>query len=71
MTTKEHLKQHDREIAAIRKLILTGMKMLVRNEAVVKRLGESQEKTEATLRRLIESLGRGASNGHNGGKKAK
>jgi len=28
MTAKEHLKLHDREIAAIRKLLLEGMKMV-------------------------------------------
>jgi hypothetical protein len=27
-----HLTKHDREIAAIRKLILTGMKMIVKND---------------------------------------
>jgi len=28
MTSKEHLSKHDREIAAIRKLILLGMKLI-------------------------------------------
>ena len=28
MTAKEHLSRHDREIAAIRKLLLDGMKMV-------------------------------------------
>lgn len=56
MTYKEQLKlheakiaQHDKEIAAIRKLIRVGMKMLVKNEEL--------------LNELIKSL-KGASNGH-------
>jgi len=32
MTTKERLDRHDREIAAIRKLLQTGMRMLVKAE---------------------------------------
>jgi len=56
MTTKERLDQHDREIAAIRKLVLTGMKMLVRLEA-------SQQKTDTQLQALIRSL-KGGTNGH-------
>ena len=49
--------QHDREIAAIRKLILQGMKMLVENEAHIKALS-------ATVDRFIRSLERGGPNGH-------
>ena len=56
VTIKQRLEQHDREIAAIRKLVLTGMKMLVRLEA-------SQRKTDAMLQDLIRSL-KGGENGH-------
>jgi len=63
---------HDREIAAIRKLVLTGMKMLVQLEASHKRLEASltkleasQKETDRMLKDLIRSLGRGGSgNGH-------
>ena len=51
--------QHDREIAAIRKLILTGMRM-------INSLAASQRKTDRMLQDLISSLrgGAGGSNGH-------
>jgi hypothetical protein len=69
--------QHDREIAAIRRLILQGMKMINRTEAGLLRLegqqeetrkdlrelAASQRKTEAMLQALIRSLERGR-NGH-------
>ena len=45
MTLKERVDQHDREIAAIRKLILQGMKM-------INSLAASQKRTEAKLDRL-------------------
>jgi hypothetical protein len=50
--------QHDREIAAIRKLILRGMKMLVENERQIKEANK-------TLDRFIRSLERGG-NGKGG-----
>jgi len=56
LTTKEHLARHDREIAAIRKLILTGMKM-------INALTASQRETDKQLQALIRSMQRG-SNGH-------
>jgi len=52
----ERVNQHDRGIAAIRKLVLTGMKMLVRLE-------KAQERTEKTLERFIRSLEPGSGNG--------
>jgi hypothetical protein len=77
MTTKEHLARHDkhdREIAAIRKLVLTGMKMLVRIEAAQKRtdaslkeLAAAQKATEASLKAFIDTM-RGGGNGHAKGK---
>ena len=63
MSTKEHLARHDREIAAIRKLILTGMKMLNTLTASQQRLSDSQRETDKQLQALIRSLQRGT-NGH-------
>jgi hypothetical protein len=73
---KERIDEHDREIAAIRKLLLTGMKMLVRLEQSQKRLEAAQTRLEASLKEtdrmlkdLIRSLGRnGGGNGHRGAK---
>jgi len=48
--------QHDREIAAIRKLILHGMK-------IINSLAASQRKTDAQLQAFIRSMERGR-NGH-------
>jgi hypothetical protein len=69
-TTKEHLEKHDREIAAIRKLVLAGMKLVVEVQREQKEFGKkmrelqaSQKKTEAMLQDLIRSL-KGGSNGH-------
>ena len=59
-----HVAQHDREIAAIRKLILQGMKMLVENRAEIKALAVAQRATDKNLDRFIRSLERGGSNGH-------
>jgi hypothetical protein len=63
--------QHDREIAAIRKLILQGMKMLVENGTQIKALAAAQRATDkkldvltATVDRFIRSLERGGGNGH-------
>ena len=69
---KERIDEHDREIAAIRKLLLTGMKMLVRLEQSQKKLEAAQTRLEASLKEtdrmlkeLIRSLGRsGGGNGH-------
>ena len=47
---------HDREIAAIRKLVVEGMKMLVENERQIRQ-------TNKTLDRFIRSLERGGGNG--------
>ena len=59
---KERVDRHDREIAAIRKLLLTGMKMLAKHDKNLLRLEESQRETDRQLQALIRSL-RG-SNGH-------
>jgi len=70
LTTQEHLSKHDREIAAIRKLILTGMKMLTELTAAQKELTAAQKKTDEQLRKtdaqlqtFIRSLQQGG-NGH-------
>ena len=52
MTTKEHLSKHDREIAAIRKLILTGMQMLNRNQHQINQLIAEGRRTDQRLKRL-------------------
>jgi Xaa-Pro aminopeptidase len=62
-TLKERVDKHDREIAAIRKLIHTGMKMLVKLEEEVRELAASQRETDRQLQAFIRSLRRG-SNGH-------
>jgi len=70
MPVKEHLTKDDREIAAIRKLLFTGMKML--NEvserrremkAELRELAASQRETDRQLQILVRSLQRGG-NGH-------
>ena len=74
MTTKEHLAKHDREIAAIRKLVQEGMRMVheyhqetrayVReSRKEMKELRAAQKATEASLKAFIDTM-RGAGNGH-------
>jgi hypothetical protein len=67
VTTKEHLSKHDREIAAIRKLILLGMKLinLQQQESLkfrkdLRELQQAQKRTDSALRNFIESR----TNGH-------
>jgi len=69
-TFKERIDRHDREIAAIRKLLQTGMKMLVRNEEEIRKLtadlretarllketDRQQKETDRRLERFIRSL---------------
>ncbi|MBV9504869.1 MAG: hypothetical protein JO323_07675 [Acidobacteriia bacterium] len=62
MTTKEHRSKHHRKIAAIRKLIVTGMRMMGRNREQIrenqkqmKELVAAQKLTAAALRTLIET----------------
>ena len=50
-TFKQRRNQHDREMAAIRKLVRTGMNMLAQ-------LDKAQRRTERTLERFIRSLER-------------
>jgi hypothetical protein len=55
--------EHDRQIAAIRKLIVTGMKMIVHSQTQIKALAASQRETDRMLKGLIRSQERGR-NGH-------
>ena len=66
--------EHDRQIAAIRKLILQGMKMINALTEAQRKTAEAQRKTDAQLRRtdarfeaFIRSLQQGP-NGHNKGR---
>lgn len=77
MALTEKVDKHDREIAAIRKLIHTGMKMFVKLEEAqitlqqeqiafrkqLRELRASQRETDRQLQAFIRSLRRG-SNGH-------
>ena len=70
-TVEERLSQHDKEIAAIRKLVLTGMKMFVRLEGQqvafredMRKLEATQRVTEQKLQGLIQSLTRSGNGKH-------
>jgi len=69
MTVKQRLDQHDRQIAAIRKLMTVGMRMLNRvelqidqNQKQIRDLIAAQRRTDATLRQFLDGMKRG--NGH-------
>jgi len=73
-TLKERVDRHHREIAAIRKLVVTGMKMLVANEKQIRdnsrlihELQVQQRETSRELQAFIRSLRRGG-NGHTRGR---
>ena len=57
---------HDREVAAIRKLFIQGAKILVKLEQRQVEAEQRQARTEKALNRLIHSMERGGTNGHNG-----
>jgi len=63
MTAKDRPDKHDREIAAIRKLILTGMKMINQLAASQKETDRQPKETDRQLQAFIQSMRRG-SNGH-------
>lgn len=70
MTLKERVDRHDREIAAIRKLTLTGMKMLNRTNERLDRLVTARRETDrqlkslcADVQALVNTVRRGT-NGH-------
>jgi hypothetical protein len=74
---KERIDRHDREIAAIRKLIHAGMKMIVKHDENFLRLEEeqlafrkemrelrtAQRETERLIQAFVRSMERGG-NGH-------
>ncbi len=63
-TIEARVTQHDREIAAIRKLILAGMKMLNQTQVEVKKVAVAQQVTEKKLQALIDTLRAAGTNGH-------
>jgi septal ring factor EnvC (AmiA/AmiB activator) len=56
---REHHAKTDRQIAAIQKLITTGMKMIVRQGDSIRQLADAQRVTETKLQGLIDLLKRG------------
>jgi hypothetical protein len=58
-TTQERLTKHDREIARIRKVVLTGMKILADLAASQRELQASQRTTDQQLQDFIRSLRQG------------
>ena len=71
MTNKERLDQHDRQIASIRGLVETGMKLVVGTRQDIRllakdirQLAAAQKKTDANLNALISTLRHSGGNGH-------
>ena len=64
MTTAEHLKVHDKQIAAIRALVKQGMEMMIRQRQDMRTMLVSQKRTEKNLADLIAALGRGTNGKH-------
>ncbi len=54
----------DKRMEAMRKLVQTGMKMLVKNENQIAALTEAQRNTDRKLDRLIDFWSKRRSNGH-------
>lgn len=72
--TKDRLDKHHRQIAGIRELMQQGMRMVVDTKkdirtlaAMLKATTAAQQKTDASLKALIDTL-RGGGNGHTNGK---
>ena len=65
--TAGRLDKHDRQIAAIRELVHEGMRLGIQSRKDIRALNAAQNRTDASLKALIESL-RGAANGHTNGK---
>ena len=59
MTAAEHLKLHDKQIAAIRTLVQEGIKLVVETRKDMRLILQSQKRTEKNLADLIAALGRG------------
>ena len=65
MTASEHLKLHDKQIAAIRALVKEGMRMMIDQRTdmwsmrkEMRAMLESQKRTEKNLANLIAALGK-------------
>ena len=58
MTTAEHLKLHDKQIAAIRALVQEGMKLVIETRKDMRIMLQSQKRTGKNLADLIAALGR-------------
>jgi hypothetical protein len=59
----ERLDKHDRQIAAIRTLMQEGVRYMVETRKYLRATAVMQNRTEAKLQALIDSLRRGG-NGH-------
>ena len=64
MTTAEHLKLHDKQIAAIRALVQEGMRLVVATRKDMRQMLASQKRTEKNLADLIAALGRSTNGKH-------
>ena len=64
MTTAEHLKLHDKQIAAIRALVQEGMRLVVATRKDMRQMMASQKRTEKNLADLIAALGRSTNGKH-------
>ena len=64
MTTAEHLKLHDKQIAAIRALVQEGMKLVIETRKDMRIMLQSQKRTEKNLGDLIAALGRSTNGKH-------
>jgi hypothetical protein len=60
----EGQKKFDRSLEGIRKLIVTGMKMIVANERSLKELAAAQKQTDKQLKAFLASMEKGR-NGRN------
>jgi hypothetical protein len=72
--TADRLDKHDRQIAAIRDLVHEGMRLVVQSRKDIRalnaaqiRLTAAQDRTDASLKALIDSL-HGGGNGRSNGK---
>ena len=64
MTTAEHLKLHDKQIAAIRALVKEGMQLVIATRQDMRSMLQSQKRTEKNLAALILALGRSPNGKH-------
>ena len=60
---EERLDKHDRQIAAIRSLLQEGVRLMIETRKILRSTAVMQNRTEAKLQALIDSLRRGG-NGH-------